>query len=112
MLCYRISQVLKMFRTAQGAVRYVSTNSAAPLRTKKGRLLESIIRVDHAGEFGADRIYAGQMAVLGNLLKIYFFYFLLLPLLIFFILQEIHHLVQRFNTCGNKKRFTEKSLKN
>lgn len=28
--------------------------------------LDSIIRVDHAGELGADRIYAGQMAVLGN----------------------------------------------
>lgn len=29
--------------------------------------LDSIIRVDHAGELGADRIYAGQMAVLGKL---------------------------------------------
>ncbi|XP_058802107.1 5-demethoxyubiquinone hydroxylase, mitochondrial [Phymastichus coffea] len=48
------------------AARLISTNSAAPLRTKKGRLMESIIRVDHAGELGADRIYAGQMAVLGN----------------------------------------------
>ncbi|XP_042887214.1 5-demethoxyubiquinone hydroxylase, mitochondrial-like isoform X2 [Penaeus japonicus] len=28
--------------------------------------LERIIRVDHAGELGADRIYAGQMAVLGK----------------------------------------------
>jgi demethoxyubiquinone hydroxylase (CLK1/Coq7/Cat5 family) len=28
--------------------------------------LDSIIRVDHAGELGADRIYAGQMAVLGT----------------------------------------------
>lgn len=28
--------------------------------------LDTIIRVDHAGELGADRIYAGQMAVLGN----------------------------------------------
>jgi demethoxyubiquinone hydroxylase (CLK1/Coq7/Cat5 family) len=28
--------------------------------------LDSIIRVDHAGELGADRIYAGQMAILGN----------------------------------------------
>ncbi|CAH0558216.1 unnamed protein product [Brassicogethes aeneus] len=27
--------------------------------------LQEIIRVDHAGELGADRIYAGQMAVLG-----------------------------------------------
>lgn len=30
------------------------------------RLKDRIIRVDHAGELGADRIYAGQMAVLGN----------------------------------------------
>ena len=29
-------------------------------------LIERIIRVDHAGELGADRIYAGQMAVLGK----------------------------------------------
>ncbi|XP_075216730.1 ubiquinone biosynthesis protein COQ7, mitochondrial [Lycorma delicatula] len=28
--------------------------------------IESMIRVNHAGELGADRIYAGQMAVLGN----------------------------------------------
>lgn len=28
--------------------------------------LDSLIRVNHAGELGADRIYAGQMAVLGN----------------------------------------------
>jgi ubiquinone biosynthesis monooxygenase Coq7 len=28
--------------------------------------LERILRVDHAGEFGAQRIYAGQMSVLGN----------------------------------------------
>ena len=25
-----------------------------------------VLRVDHAGEFGADRIYAGQMFVLGK----------------------------------------------
>lgn len=31
--------------------------------------LDSIIRVDHAGELGADRIYAGQMAVLGSTSK-------------------------------------------
>lgn len=28
-------------------------------------LHDRIIRVDHAGEYGADRIYAGQMAILG-----------------------------------------------
>ncbi|KAK4310122.1 hypothetical protein Pmani_018297 [Petrolisthes manimaculis] len=30
------------------------------------RVIDRIIRVDHAGELGADRIYAGQMAVLGK----------------------------------------------
>lgn len=33
---------------------------------KPSALVDEIIRVDHAGELGADRIYAGQMAVLGN----------------------------------------------
>ncbi|HYZ60882.1 MAG TPA: demethoxyubiquinone hydroxylase family protein, partial [Acetobacteraceae bacterium] len=28
--------------------------------------IERIIRVDHAGEYGAARIYAGQLAVLGR----------------------------------------------
>lgn len=29
-------------------------------------MIDRIIRVDHAGEYGADRIYAGQVAVLEN----------------------------------------------
>lgn len=29
-------------------------------------MTDRIIRVDHAGEYGADRIYAGQLAVLQN----------------------------------------------
>lgn len=41
------------------------SNSAATSTTKAGKLLDSIIRVNHAGELAADRIYAGQMAVLG-----------------------------------------------
>lgn len=32
----------------------------------KDEMLESMIRVDHAGEYGAVRIYEGQLAVLGN----------------------------------------------
>ena len=32
----------------------------------KKDMLESMIRVDHAGEYGAVRIYEGQLAVLGN----------------------------------------------
>lgn len=43
-----------------------STTSSRPNRTKASPLIDEIIRVDHAGELGADRIYAGQMAVLGN----------------------------------------------
>ncbi|XP_031769082.2 5-demethoxyubiquinone hydroxylase, mitochondrial [Galleria mellonella] len=33
---------------------------------KRNPHLDKMIRVDHAGELGADRIYAGQMAVLGS----------------------------------------------
>ncbi len=32
----------------------------------KDQMLESMIRVDHAGEYGAVRIYEGQLAVLGK----------------------------------------------
>ena len=32
----------------------------------RAQLLEEMIRVDHAGEYGAVRIYAGQLAVLGR----------------------------------------------
>lgn len=37
-----------------------------PGDTPAARLVERIVRVDHAGEYGAVRIYAGQMAVLGR----------------------------------------------
>merc|ERR1719312_359711 len=44
-------------------VRLLSTaQRAAEDRAK----IDRIIRVDHAGEYGADRIYAGQLAVLGD----------------------------------------------
>lgn len=33
---------------------------------KRRRIVDRIIRVDHAGELGADRIYAGQMFILGQ----------------------------------------------
>lgn len=48
-------------------VRRMSTSvSSSSNRAKPSPLIDEIIRVDHAGEFGADRIYAGQLAVLGN----------------------------------------------
>ena len=49
--------------------------TARPVRTGDDRLpgdlgpeqtIERILRVDHAGEYGAARIYAGQLAVLGR----------------------------------------------
>lgn len=48
-----------------GARLASSAASAATSSTKAGKVLDAVIRVDHAGELGADRIYAGQMAVLG-----------------------------------------------
>jgi ubiquinone biosynthesis monooxygenase Coq7 len=38
----------------------------APGDPDKAALLSRMIRVDHAGEYGAARIYAGQIAVLGH----------------------------------------------
>lgn len=43
--------------------RYAST-SVKDAKTRA--LIDKIIRVDHAGELGADKIYAGQHAVLGK----------------------------------------------
>lgn len=37
-----------------------------PRDSEEKRALDRILRVDHAGEYGANRIYAGQMAVLGR----------------------------------------------
>nr|XP_057932974.1 5-demethoxyubiquinone hydroxylase, mitochondrial isoform X2 [Doryrhamphus excisus] len=36
------------------------------LDSEEKEMLDRILRVDHAGEYGASRIYAGQMAVLGR----------------------------------------------
>uniref|UniRef100_H2YVI5 5-demethoxyubiquinone hydroxylase, mitochondrial n=1 Tax=Ciona savignyi TaxID=51511 RepID=H2YVI5_CIOSA len=47
----------------QISARLNSSNSIDP-ETKA--IYSKFIRVDHAGELGADRIYAGQMAVLGK----------------------------------------------
>lgn len=34
--------------------------------SRPSKMVDRFVRVDHAGELGADRIYAGQLAVLGN----------------------------------------------
>ncbi|KAK0058974.1 5-demethoxyubiquinone hydroxylase mitochondrial [Biomphalaria pfeifferi] len=46
---------------------FVCRNVSTTLKDAKTKaLLDKVIRVDHAGEFGADCIYAGQYAVLGK----------------------------------------------
>lgn len=41
-------------------------NKNIPLTPKQKRLIDSMIRIDQAGEIGANYIYKGQMAILGN----------------------------------------------
>ncbi|XP_057339188.1 5-demethoxyubiquinone hydroxylase, mitochondrial [Microplitis mediator] len=55
-----------MLKLGRNGVRFASTTSVATADSKAAKLIDSIIRVNHAGELGADRIYAGQMAVLGK----------------------------------------------
>ncbi len=43
-----------------------ATRSDLPGDRSPGATIEGMIRVDHAGEYGAARIYAGQLAVLGR----------------------------------------------
>ena len=42
--------------------------------TTDKKILEEIIRVDHAGEYGATRIYDGQIAIFGKKSKIWVLY--------------------------------------
>lgn len=49
-------------------IRLANTLAA---RSSSRKVLDSVIRVDHAGELGADRIYAGQMAVLGIIARVH-----------------------------------------
>lgn len=43
--------------------QYVRYMSHVP---RASQMIDRMVRVDHAGELGADRIYAGQLAVLGK----------------------------------------------
>lgn len=51
-------------RTLAIAIRYAHHSTGS--QQKASSVVDEFIRVDHAGELGADRIYAGQMAVLGK----------------------------------------------
>jgi ubiquinone biosynthesis monooxygenase Coq7 len=57
-----ISTMLAAQRTAVAhAVRRSMSHVPRP-----SKMVDKFVRVDHAGELGADRIYAGQLAVLGH----------------------------------------------
>ncbi len=59
------------------------------------RQIERMIRVDHAGEYGATRIYAGQLAVLGRGKSA--------PLLRHMLEQEEHHLKTFSELIGRRR---------
>ena len=48
------------------STRALSSSSKKLKSDRTKALLDRIIRVDHAGEYGAVRIYEGQLAVLGR----------------------------------------------
>lgn len=58
------------FKMAAPAVRIcrrcICSQASKTRATRPRSRIDRIVRVDHAGELGADRIYAGQMAILGR----------------------------------------------
>jgi 3-demethoxyubiquinol 3-hydroxylase len=51
--------------SAQRQILRVATRGMSQNANRPSPMVDKFVRVDHAGELGADRIYAGQMAVLG-----------------------------------------------
>lgn len=51
------------------AERQISMLAIRGMSSRPSNMVDKFVRVDHAGELGADRIYAGQMAVLGERTK-------------------------------------------
>lgn len=51
---------------ANSQVMRIASRAMSSHTTRASQLIDKIVRVDHAGELGADRIYAGQLAVLGE----------------------------------------------
>ncbi|XP_038676088.1 5-demethoxyubiquinone hydroxylase, mitochondrial [Scyliorhinus canicula] len=62
----RVAALRSLLRPGAG-IAWQRPQAARCLTARAERtMLRRIIRVDHAGEYGANRIYAGQMAVLGG----------------------------------------------
>ena len=54
--------VLRRPNVTKCCKRLLSTKES---EAERQAMIDKFLRVDHAGEFGADKIYAGQLAVLG-----------------------------------------------
>ncbi|KAK3724996.1 hypothetical protein QZH41_017471 [Actinostola sp. cb2023] len=68
MLCgykFKMAARTRTFAVCRRSLSSVSRHKKASA-TRADKVIDRIIRVDHAGELGADRIYAGQYAVLRN----------------------------------------------
>ena len=57
---------------AQRQILLSTTRAMSQHVGRPSPMVDKFVRVDHAGELGADRIYAGQMAVLGELIKTFY----------------------------------------
>ncbi|XP_046444498.1 5-demethoxyubiquinone hydroxylase, mitochondrial-like [Daphnia pulex] len=59
-MTYRPQKIPQLFR------QFATSTKISPKEARENITRDRFLRVDHAGEVGADRIYAGQMAVLGK----------------------------------------------
>ena len=55
---------MSLLLVSRTCLRCASSSTGSNAKTRA--LLDRVLRVDHAGEYGAVQIYKGQMAVLGN----------------------------------------------
>lgn len=60
-MTYRPPLIPQLYRR-----HYATSTKMSPKAAREKEIRDRFLRVDHAGEVGADRIYAGQMAVLGK----------------------------------------------
>lgn len=68
-MLYHVLRSSTLIITGQRSLLRRGLSTATQQRQQQERrreYIDRVIRVDHAGEFGADRIYAGQMAILAN----------------------------------------------
>lgn len=70
--------MLQIRRGQTLAIAIRNAHHSTKTQPKPSSVVDEFIRVDHAGELGADRIYAGQMAVLGEFQRYVIFVYCLI----------------------------------